>query len=94
MYWKAVSKETFALKYCLDRYNTQEMCEKKSSCLSIIIETCPWFVGHPKILDGLDSHESFSDARALDNHGPGNVTFLIIILIMLHSLRLLYPLLI
>ena len=42
---KAVSKESFMLKYCLDRYNTQEVFEKVVDAFLPLSKFVPyWFV--------------------------------------------------
>ena len=42
---KNISKEPFILKYCLDRYKTQEMCyEAVDGCLPALKFIPDWFV--------------------------------------------------
>ena len=46
-----VSKKTFMLKYCLNRYMTQEMCDKAVDAFPPILKFIPdWFVLN-KMLD-------------------------------------------
>ena len=41
---KAASKGPFMLKYCLDRYKTQETCDKAvDACLSLLTVSCVTF---------------------------------------------------
>ena len=46
MYDKVVSKDAFRLKFCLDRYGTQEMCDKavKDAFLPTLKFVPDWFV--------------------------------------------------
>ena len=49
-----MSKETFMLKYCLGRYNTQEMCDKAvDAFLGTVTFVHDWFVTN-KMLVKLD----------------------------------------
>ena len=42
---KVVSKNPFMVKYCLDRYNTQEMCDKTVDSFLPTLKFVPdWFV--------------------------------------------------
>ena len=54
MFEKAVSKEPFLLKYCLDKYKYQEMCEKAVDAFLPLLKSIPdWFVTN-KVLEDLD----------------------------------------
>ena len=45
MYGKAVSNNSFMLKYCLNRYKTQEICNKVvDDFLPALQFVCDWFV--------------------------------------------------
>ena len=54
---KVVSKEPFMLKYCLDKYKTQEMCDKAVDAFLPALKFVPdWFVTKKIISDvGLNS---------------------------------------
>ena len=47
---KVVSKETFMLKYCLDRHKIQEMCDKVvDACLPALKLAPDWFITNKMI---------------------------------------------
>ena len=73
---KAVSKDLFMLKYCLDSYMTQEMWDQTVSDFLLALQFVPdWFVANKML-------EKFNDALFADddmnfiNEGFNNVTFL------------------
>ena len=72
---KAVSKDPFMLKYCLDSYMTQEMWDQTVSDFLLALQFVPdWFVTNKML-------EKFNDALFADddmnfvNEGFNNVTF-------------------
>ena len=75
------------LKYYYDKYRSQEMCEvlmKKSvdACLSLLKFFLYWFITN-EILDYLDNALFFNDDIVFVNADSDNVTFLLIIWVLL-----------
>ena len=53
---KVLFKESFMLKYCLDRYNAQEMCHKAVDDYLLALKfIADWFVTN-KMLDSADNN--------------------------------------
>ena len=72
---KVVSKEPFMLKYCLDRYKTQEMCDKAVDAFLSMLKFGPdWFVTN-KMVKRLDDVVFSNDDIVLINADSDDVTF-------------------
>ena len=57
---KVFFKETFMLKYCLNRHKTQEMCDEGADAFLPILKFVPdWFATN-KILEKLDNFVFFN----------------------------------
>ena len=73
---KVVSKEPFILKYCLDRCNTQKVCDKAVDDFLPTLKFVPdWFVKN-KMLEKLDDVVFSNDDIVFVNADSDNVTFL------------------
>ena len=69
---KTVSKDPFMLKYCLDKYKTQErMCDNAvDACLQVL-------VSYKKIIKRLDDALFTNDYIIFINEDSGNVTYFV-----------------
>ena len=76
MFDKAVSKETFLLKYCIDRYKTQEVCDKSvDTCLPLLKIILDCFVTN-KMLEKLDNFVFSNGDTFFDGVDSNIITFL------------------
>lgn len=69
---KSVFKRPNMLKYCLDRYATQEMCEKTNASCLLAIKCDPDLFVTPKMLEDLDNTLLFNDNLDLDKDDDNN----------------------
>ena len=69
---KSVFKRPNMLKYCLDRYTTQEMCEKTNASCLLAIKCDPDLFVTPKMLEDLDNTLLFNDNLDLDKDDDNN----------------------
>ena len=75
MYDKLVSEEPFMLKYCLDGYKTQEMCDKAVDAFLSTLKFVPdWFVEN-EMLGKLENVLFSNDDTDLDVIDSDIVTF-------------------
>ena len=59
---KAICKELFMLKYCLDTYKTQEMCDEALDSYLVAIKLAPdWFVTSEIMLYSYNDDVVFGD---------------------------------
>ena len=72
---KAVSNDPFMIKYCLDRYKAQEMCDKAVDDFLPALKFVPnWFV-ISKMVKKLDHVLFANDDILFFDEDSGNVTF-------------------
>ena len=72
---KAVSKDPFVLKYCLDRYKSQEMRNKAVDAFLPTLKFVPdWFLAS-KMIEKLDYDLFSNDNTIFVNEGSNYVTF-------------------
>ena len=72
---KVVSKEHFMLKYCFDRYKTQELCDKAVDVFLSSLNFFPDRFVMNKMFQKLDNVVFSDDDIYLDDIDPDNVTF-------------------
>ena len=72
---RVVSEDTFMLKYCLNRYNTQNMCDEAvNDCLLAIKFVLDWFITE-KMIRNLHEASFTNDDILVFDKDFGNVTF-------------------
>ena len=72
---KAVSKDPFVLKYCLDRYKSQEMRNKAVDAFLPTLKFVPdWFLAS-KMIEKLGYDLFSNDNTIFVNEGSNYVTF-------------------
>ena len=69
-----VSKDPFMLKYCLDRYKTQEMCDKEQ--LMLFYHVPDLFISS-KMIKKLNYDLFCNDDIIFVNEESNNITFLV-----------------
>ena len=92
---KVVSKESFILKNCLNRYKTQEMYDKTIDAFLPTLKFVPDWIVTNKILEKLGNVLSFGDDIDLDDIDSDIVTFFsddMVIVLMKMILNLLFML--
>ena len=82
------------LKYCLDRYKTQEICHKAVDAYLPLLKFVPhWFVTNMMLKD-LDNAISLNGGIVFVNANSGNVTFLVMMWVLLMLILLILALMI
>ena len=92
---KVVSKESFILKNCLNRYKTQEMYDKTIDAFLPTLKFVPDWIVTNKILEKLGNVLSFGDDIDLDDIDSDIDTFFsddMVIILMKMILNLLFML--
>ena len=92
---KVVSKESFILKNCLNRYKTQEMYDKTIDAFLPTLKFVPDWIVTNTILEKLGNVLSFGDDIDLDDIDSDIVTFFsddMVIVLMKMILNLLFML--
>ena len=92
---KVVSKESFILKNCLNRYKAQEMYDKTIDAFLPTLKFVPDWIVTNKILEKLGNVLSFGDDIDLDDIDSDIVTFFsddMVIVLMKMILNLLFML--
>ena len=71
---KVVSEDPFMLKYCLDRYNTQKMCDKAVDAFQPALKFVPGWLVTSKLIKKLDDTVFANDDKVFFDEGSDNVT--------------------
>ena len=91
---KVISEDPFMRKHCLDRYKTQEMCDKAVDDFLPALKFFPgWFVTK-KMVKKLDDDLFCNDDIIFVNKGFNNVTFLVMKWIFLVQILIILTLMI